>query len=41
MGVQRMRRQSLGAQNAVKLYCIFDDDKSRDGFQADIHEIAI
>ena len=25
----------------VKLYCIFDDDKSCDGFQADIHEIAI
>ena len=25
----------------VKLYCIFDDDNSCDGFQADIHEIAI
>ena len=25
----------------VKLYCIFNNDKSCDGFQADIHEIAI
>ena len=25
----------------VKLYCIFDDDKSCDRSQADLHEIAI